>query len=630
MNYPAKNNEASTALTAKASLRVQLSNLNNIPADLRTHKNFLCWQLTPSDDGRLQKRPYNPTTGTLASCDDPATWVDYDTARAAVESGLYESIGFALTKEVRLGIVDLDKVRQTQDDDFPEWVLELVEKLDSYTEISASGRGLHILVWNDENLSNINRQSQHAEIWSCDKMFALSGNVFEGRDVIQRRSLTVVHKQIEENKLFAEKPLVIEYGSQRFRDICNDDWTKHELDSRSAAVASALVSLAHKYKFDAEEMRAEFEKTALCAAWEEKGKWTRLGEREIARAIEFAKANPRTEVKEHKKPFIPKGPRVEGGDEDYVVGNSEFEEGWFPRGDVSLIAAYSGGGKSTWAIDMLEQQIAGKPFYGRPTFKLPYLILMADRGQRSLRRTAKRMRIDLSKTPYELLSGGVPLPQAVETAMLKQPILPAVVFMEGIDLAHEGDVSDAQDVRKTLRDLGELCDHYHIALIGTTGAPKVKAKDSYRGLREMVLGSGVWSRMTETLVVFQKENGKETCDVTVMTALPRQSKPLEYKLRFRGGRLEEIPEAELKAQEESKTDSSVLEWILGRESFTLAQFRKAFPKLNGRMQRKKLDGLTLAGMLKCSKDKYTLNRAEADTSIPWDAEDDETDVLEVA
>ena len=95
-----------------------------LPAALCTHNNFLCRQLTPGDDGALRKLPYNPTTGRPASCSDPSTWVDYATARAGLESGLYDSIGIALTKPFGWAIVDFDKVRESAEDRFPKWVLD--------------------------------------------------------------------------------------------------------------------------------------------------------------------------------------------------------------------------------------------------------------------------------------------------------------------------------------------------------------------------------------------------------------------------------------------------------------------------------------------------------------------------
>src|SRR5271169_2854783 len=99
-------------------------------------RRWLCWTVTRNGD-QLQKTPVNPTGG-FAACDNPSTWVDYATARAAVDASSFDSIGFALGKDVGLVVVDFDKVRASTTDPWPAWVLREVEELDSYTEISAS------------------------------------------------------------------------------------------------------------------------------------------------------------------------------------------------------------------------------------------------------------------------------------------------------------------------------------------------------------------------------------------------------------------------------------------------------------------------------------------------------------
>jgi hypothetical protein len=87
-----------------------------------------------------------------------------------------------------------------------------------------------------------------------------------------------------------------------------------------------------------------------------------------------------------------------------------------------------------------------------------------------------------------------------------------------------------------LKLLQKVAEHYHVAIIGSTGSPKQKSKDRYIGLRDQVIGTSVWGRKTETIVVLQKENGKETDDVTIMTVLPRNDKPEVFNLVWDRGR----------------------------------------------------------------------------------------------
>lgn len=251
---------------------------------LQRFNRWMVWKITKDGD-RFIKTPYNPTTGRHASCDKPETWCDYATAKAAVDAKKYDSMGFVFGKEVGATVVDLDKVRPNTDAPWPKWALDVIAELDSYTEISASGRGSHVIVWADLP-SNLNRQQQCIEVWDSNKMFALSGDIFEGRDVINTRDLASLHARILEERIGPNyKPMVLveKFGSQKFNDSIADNWAGH-YDSRSAAIQGTLWTYALKHNFDPEAMRKEFEETPLCKAWGDK--WDRLGDKEISRAVE--------------------------------------------------------------------------------------------------------------------------------------------------------------------------------------------------------------------------------------------------------------------------------------------------------------------------------------------------------
>jgi AAA domain len=65
------------------------------------------------------------------------------------------------------------------------------------------------------------------------------------------------------------------------------NWT-----DRSPEVQSLLTLLGYKYNGDRAVMEAEFKKTPLYESWEAEGKWTRLREQELDKAVTFAKEHP--------------------------------------------------------------------------------------------------------------------------------------------------------------------------------------------------------------------------------------------------------------------------------------------------------------------------------------------------
>jgi primase-polymerase (primpol)-like protein len=97
------------------------------------------------------KPPVNARTGALASSTNPRTWSTFDEALAAYERGGLDGVGLVLHKEKGdegpgLVGIDLDKCRDPQTGAVEPWALEVVNKINSYTELSPSGTGLRIFL----------------------------------------------------------------------------------------------------------------------------------------------------------------------------------------------------------------------------------------------------------------------------------------------------------------------------------------------------------------------------------------------------------------------------------------------------------------------------------------------------
>jgi hypothetical protein len=113
--------------------------------DMRDLRQWLCWR-SEERDGKPTKVPYSPATGKRADSMLPDTWSGYQEAvRTCKEKG-YGGIGFVFTPEDDLCGVDLDKCLDPDTGEIEGWAQAIIEELDSYTEISPSGNGVHILV----------------------------------------------------------------------------------------------------------------------------------------------------------------------------------------------------------------------------------------------------------------------------------------------------------------------------------------------------------------------------------------------------------------------------------------------------------------------------------------------------
>ena len=122
----------------------------NIPEELRRLNSWVNWRLEERN-GKPTKPPINARTGKFAKVDDPRTWAPFSVAEAAYQKsrangGKLAGIGLVIPKEAGITGLDFDKCRDPETGELEAWASEALQALDSYTEISPSGRGLRVFV----------------------------------------------------------------------------------------------------------------------------------------------------------------------------------------------------------------------------------------------------------------------------------------------------------------------------------------------------------------------------------------------------------------------------------------------------------------------------------------------------
>ena len=110
---------------------------SDIPEELRLLPQWVAWD--------KDKVPHNAITGAYASVNEPSDWVTFDNALAAInKTNNYNGPGFVFTNMDEYTVIDLD---DTKGDQIAlNRQIEIHREFDSYSEISPSGRGLHIIV----------------------------------------------------------------------------------------------------------------------------------------------------------------------------------------------------------------------------------------------------------------------------------------------------------------------------------------------------------------------------------------------------------------------------------------------------------------------------------------------------
>ncbi|MFD1514096.1 hypothetical protein [Halomarina rubra] len=172
-----------------------LPSAETLPASLLEYDQWLCWR-SEEREGAPTKVPIDPNTGRFASTTDPATWTSFSDARTYATGGDVDGIGFVFTDEDPLVGVDLDHCRVTETETIHEWAQKIIDRLDSYTEISPSGTGIHVLVRG--SLPEEGNRSGNVELYESARFFTVTGARVDGtQSEIRERTeaIAAVHRE---------------------------------------------------------------------------------------------------------------------------------------------------------------------------------------------------------------------------------------------------------------------------------------------------------------------------------------------------------------------------------------------------------------------------------------------------
>jgi hypothetical protein len=145
--------------------------------DIRDLRQWVVWR-SEERHGKPTKIPYSPITGQRASSTNPEGWASYQQAVKACKELGYDGIGFVFTAEDDLCGVDLDGCLDPKTGGLEGWARQIVEELDSYTEISPSGTGVHILI--RATLPEGRNRNGRFEAYDRGRYFTVSGKHLAG------------------------------------------------------------------------------------------------------------------------------------------------------------------------------------------------------------------------------------------------------------------------------------------------------------------------------------------------------------------------------------------------------------------------------------------------------------------
>ena len=142
---------------------------DSIPSEMKKLKRWVLWKLIKNDKGKTTKVPVNAKNGYGAKSNDPETWVSFEEAIEKVEYFNCSGLGFMLGN----GYFGIDIDHQLENKDL---ISEFVDTLKSYTEISQSGEGIHIICKGVLPVGN--RRKGNIEMYDNARFFAMTGNLY--------------------------------------------------------------------------------------------------------------------------------------------------------------------------------------------------------------------------------------------------------------------------------------------------------------------------------------------------------------------------------------------------------------------------------------------------------------------
>jgi putative DNA primase/helicase len=151
-----------------------------IPLELRELRQWGLYRKTWSEEKqKYSKEPVNPHSGYLGKSNDESTWSDFQTALTAIDKFNADGLAFYF-KPPYIGI-DLDDIgddldRYLQGDIESNIVHVFMNATKTYSEISMSGKGIHII--GKAKIPGERRRKGNVEMYTEGRFFAITGNFF--------------------------------------------------------------------------------------------------------------------------------------------------------------------------------------------------------------------------------------------------------------------------------------------------------------------------------------------------------------------------------------------------------------------------------------------------------------------
>ena len=157
-----------------------------IPEELKLINQWCVWKGELKENGKVSKVPYQTANGYKADINNISHFASFKSSLEIVQKGYADGLLFALTKNDEYAVIDLDDTEGNAN--LFEEHEKIFKAFNTYSEISPSGKGLHLFCKGSLEKGRRN-DSKHIEMYSSERWITFTGNVYHDVEIAHRQEL---------------------------------------------------------------------------------------------------------------------------------------------------------------------------------------------------------------------------------------------------------------------------------------------------------------------------------------------------------------------------------------------------------------------------------------------------------
>ncbi|PHG60669.1 phage/plasmid primase, P4 family [Bacillus toyonensis] len=210
---------------------------NQIPAELKNTPHWILWR-SEVRNGKKTKVPYQ-INGEMAQSNNKRSWSTFPTIIKFYEQGDYDGIGFMFSKDDSFIGIDIDHC--IQEGALTSLAEDVIEIVNSYTEYSPSGDGIHIIAKGKLPLKGPGTGRKNVdiglEVYRHGRYFTFTGDCLDQVPVEDRTDELKVlfEKYLKEKPKPEKKQSTTSFEREDITSLSNAELWERMFDSKSGA-----------------------------------------------------------------------------------------------------------------------------------------------------------------------------------------------------------------------------------------------------------------------------------------------------------------------------------------------------------------------------------------------------------